>query len=1110
MAAKKLENNKEKLKSDAIQLSDAFLLEAANSNQFNPVVVDLLTRARDAMWKGGTVERVAAEVIKLPDLEQRKQFMNGLIRLGQLYDLSALHTRERAIEESRQNVINNNANPVSGGVRDMLQEMNSYAEATEYLKKTVFEVVMTAHPTNVNDKENINKLRLLGESLHGDFVRNHEDRSISDATREAMRNLANDNHVVPEKAGLPTNITVSDEVDQVIYYLKNIYRNLPNVYYAFEESLEHKFRDSGEHLDPQALFLNMRYSSWGSSGDKDGNNKVTAETTLEAIIKHKIATVELYVEDLSKCSSGNPEMTEWQRKLTAARDSLHAILSDMKAKEKANLAQLNPEEKDKAQAGGFLKPEEFEAIKDQVVAVGLNQSAHKAFVAALDTAFKAAPSREAGRPFLELWRKAKTFDFNLARIEYRETAEEYERVVAALIPDYGDLCDEAKKAKKSGNTDLLESFERKKCDLLREKLDDKGFTEQIQAQLQEMAAAGYGKAYDKNNVNPIGYHTIKRMELARDFPEMITANVLAECQNASNILEAVLLQEMSKKNGNRAIMGVVPLFEEPDTMKRVTDIMQQAYDNPGYRQHMQLVADHLKSLGLSDGQRTQQVQIAHSDNTRRSGLPAARAFIYEAHDKIRKLNNQYSLKTEFFEGGSNSDPFRGGVRSISAATNMYRLHDFMKFTFQGGDNLGFFNYPGSITRLYARNLSHAAKYFRIKDKQQQGVTHMQRAGKLDSDDMPPQDVKGISDIALRVLKGTLEDYQQNVFHIDRMGHFLWITRDDYGNISSRAGARKAMDPTKEAIDPDEGMRTITFSESFQHAGIVPTWIGALTIEQGLRKELEQLGETQLHEVPPGLSKKMHVIELEGVEVGIPKDPDARLDPMVYRQFYKHSSVFRDVIDRMAFGLAMTDLDHITDYYPALKNDKFLQERLKTEYREAVSLVTAALPARETSLDKFKRFHIAPGSIASGMDSRGDRDIEYRCQLRNNDYREIKSGQLSFITLRDRVRDRLPHLKETMRDKSGLMRISQLIKRAWRQDWDENGRPTQEARENPSALGALHQWAMSLAHAAIDCVTHGRMMLADDPIVMRMFYPEHYKLMQEQSAGNGKNGVARAT
>jgi hypothetical protein len=402
------------------------------------------------------------------------------------------------------------------------------------------------------------------------------------------------------------------------------------------------------------------------------------------------------------------------------------------------------------------------------------------------------------------------------------------------------------------------------------------------------------------------------MELARDHGGIIRDNVLAECgklegkhseadvtaQGAANILEAVLLQKAVEHDGKRPFLGVVPLFEEPETMTNITGIMNLAYRNPGYQKHLELLAkDHY------DGKKTQQVQIAHSDNARRSGLQAARAYIHEAHKRMRELNKNCGIKTQFFEGGSISDAYRNGVRAISGSVDAFGLHDFAKFTFQGGDLLNYFNSPGSISRLFSRNIVHAVS-----------------AKELDPDNKPKEKSNPIiDDIAIAALKRTLQDYQQQDFTTEKMGRMLAALYYDEetkaGTWGSRAPQRgDGAGQDKLAFSPGakvqvgafhhvpieiERVRTISFSEAWQHAGIVPSWLGSKNLDKYLQEEtLNMLAQ-------PHVGYSQHAWQefdnlLKDVSAKKPLEPDD------LQTFYKKSPTFKDAQDRTAFALAMTD------------------------------------------------------------------------------------------------------------------------------------------------------------------------------------------------------------
>src|SRR6185312_7337477 len=130
-------------------------------------------------------------------------------------------------------------------------------------------------------------------------------------------------------------------------------------------------------------------------------------------------------------------------------------------------------------------------------------------------------------------------------------------------------------------------------------------------------------------------------------------------------------QAATNDKGKRPLLGIVPLFEEPDTMKNIDTIMEGAYENKAYQAHLQLLAEDRHG-----GKITQQIQIAQSDNARRAGIPAARAFIHDAFKKINALHEREKIAGQFYIGGSISDAYRNGVRALTASINAFGMHKF--------------------------------------------------------------------------------------------------------------------------------------------------------------------------------------------------------------------------------------------------------------------------------------------------------------------------------------------------------------------------------------------------------------------------------------------------
>ncbi|MFO1242239.1 MAG: phosphoenolpyruvate carboxylase [Rickettsiales bacterium] len=1177
----------------------------------DPAIAALLSEFRNTIWpfdgklpslqeKEGITERII-NAGKMHSYTAQKQLLTGMMRLGQLYDVAAIAARGNAFDQNRIKHGEDRVSDSTGGVENLFEtfierhktksvlERTSAGSSDQYalqfdkqpnsvirdtlsaLSKPIFEMVMTTHPTNVNALESLEQLRNLGKAIHT-YRKNQGDdlnqlqamQGAEEQIKTAFSGLMTVDAIPmkhTESGKIPGKLSVRGEVDMVLFYLKSLYDDLPQVYRGFEQPLRRLQRKQiispDEIYNPLDLKLNIRASAWGLSGDKDGNKNINADTTLEALLATKVALMDLYLKEIAGLSE-------------SVQARLHNKINDFTERKTAYEKGLQ-EVEEFIGSEKFIPARKFNAIVRKLPKPDKTEA--RDFVALLEEIYNTTPEEERAG-LLTFIRRVRSFGYHFAKIEYRETAEEYARVVAEIVPGYKALhergialkndlenlentarvasqregllaefaaVEKASKAIGSAENPLtdaelrerirrlsrsvdpgdqvetddvglmplqkgallkrldalrgklhalkspddiqddrrklhreLDEIEARKRSLLTEALDNNKAPAMLKKHMRQIVDEGSARPYDKEtdhprNAMPIAYHTIKRMELAREFPEMITANVLAECQNTSNILEAVFLQAAcADKNGKRPIMGVVPLFEEPDTMKNVGTIMGDAYRNHAYDKHMNLVAKHLGEMGWTDGAKRQQVQIAHSDNARRSGFLAARAFIDEAHKEIRALNKQYNIKTEFFEGGSISDSYRGGVRSISAAVNEYGLHDFMKFTFQGGDLPNYFGSPGSTVRLFTRNLAHAAKQLSDNGEAEYKETD--------------SNITNYSEIAQEALKKTLPDYQRNIFNQAMMGNFMKYAVDPYGNVGSRAGARGGAAQT----DPDK-VRTIGFSEMFQHAGAHPAWLGAETLAANLAQEIL----TRLPSTAGLYSDYVPVTMKKGAQVEdvffLPADGDVKkVDPAIYGVFYDKSAVFRNAVDGMAFGLAVSNLDALKKNYPMLAEDPFVK-RMERDYRAAAHIALGALHEPANGPEKFTGNHRARAR-------------------KETDARMIAlDPTVPLSVLREKIRERLPHLQASIEQKGALFDAVASMKSSWRRDWEWQAAEEKDSTfKVPREDDIQHGWMLHLAHGAIDSVTHGRYLMADDPMYMRMIYPEYYaslstkrKLHQEE-------------
>lgn len=760
------------------------------------------------------------QIAQSGDASQQAALMDVMARAAHLHQMASMLVRGQLLE----------AYPEDKPIDRLVSSTARAVDAVKTLNRPQMEFTFTAHPTNTNGVPFMRAQRRLAQVLDG-FGKGAVDAADVQA---AVKDFATQ-QIFPMRDGKVQPMRAQDETGYMLYFLQNAFDSLDGIYREFDAPLTGKYGDS---YKPEELKLQVRFHSWGSSGDKDGNNNVNANTTLHALAEHKVALLMNYHQALN--ALGGPP--EWQQRVKDAYNPINEVLGEI------NAAMGTKQVITSAQFDAWSK--RIEAANDGFDLAG--------FTKAIEDSYHQSGNKP---EWLSLLRKVRHFGLNLGNIEYRETAEEYERIIGLLIEGYAQM-DET--ARQRALSELLDPANSEK---LKAAVDG----------LRQRFAGIEGKPYSKEDALPIAYHTFKRMELARDFPDLFQNNVLAECQNTSNFLEALLLQRAVAEGEKAPKLGIVPLFEEYGVLANAPQIVQAALDHPAYQAHQR----HLATAG--DGREHQQVQLAHSDNARRAGSIGSRAAIYQAQDALQKMGIRR------YQGGSQSDAYRDGVRSISGKINEFGLHDFAKMTFQGGDLLNYFNSQESTVRLISRNLAQGA--LALKENRRNAI-------------MTPEDRK----IVPALLK-TIPNYEE-IFLDERFSDFVeragYKEQQQAGNFSSRAAARGG-NSGKVSVP---NTRTISFSETLEHAGLVPIWIGAKGLKGYLQDALADGGE---------------------------------LTPELLHRYYEKSPLFKDVVDRLLYSTArssFTPLSHMKDHP--------LMGRLSQEYSEAFDVAMEAYTGQPIS------------------------------------------------------------------------------------------------------------------------------------------------------------------
>jgi len=883
---------------------------------------------------------------------------------GQLHQMAGQLARESLIENSSKSEEFNPVHQMLYNTKDKRLKFPTAEEALKAIARPRFEVTLTGHPTNTNSLESMHRQRELAKAVFA-FANSDEGERTANyrKAREALAEFARA-PLLPMKDGQPTPLTVTEETKTMLYFLNNLYEDLPQTYHVFDQQLAKSY---GANYDPRQLDLKFNFHSWGSSGDKDGNDNVNAQTTLGALMLHKAAILGRYAEDMKALGLPSAERLAAQGQALA---ELHTMFEAMR--------QPRP-----------ITDDEFNAFSARLGEIAA-QVDLSAAMKEVEGACSAGGGK--GQPALDLLRRMKLFGTNFGQIEYRETAEEYTRVIEKLVPHYAEM-DEAERC--ANLTTLL------------------GQPHKLQAMtkaLQETLSGEAHQRYHKDDAGPIAYQTLKRMELARDFPDAIQRNVLAECKNVSNVLEALVLQHAVAKDDKRPMMGIVPLFEEHETLAAAPSIVRDILHNPAYQKHL---ADIAAMRGTPEAQ---QIQLAHSDNFKRGGI-ASRALLARAHEELRETVREFSaergrpLEIQFYEGGSQSDPLRGGARATSAMVNAYSIHDFFKATFQGGDLLNFFNLAASSCRLFTNNLANA-------------VTGAARETRR----RPDQQEKKIIAAFDEAKDGYIEGLFKNEQFIDLLNRIDYAATTDSGNYSSRIAARSGAKTIQKIND----VRAIGYSETMQHAGLVATWVGVQDIEKFIEKAFGK---------PYG------------------KSPVAKAE--FYKKLYEEVPVYRDIIDKMSYGLMRSDLKWLSQASAYADGTEHpLMPQFRQQYAKAFELCMCSYTGAH-AISFLAREGLDRASLGMTITT-GDRPVTTHPSDPEVLKATIESGALRGIL----KKEIFPHVADMLGDQERLLALAHHFEGWSPKPMTKDSKPVLISPEQRTANGLIHNIKDSVHHGVI--------------------------------------------
>ena len=433
------------------------------------------------------------------------------------------------------------------------------------------ELVLTAHPTEVNRKSVLRKYRkcteLLAHMERQDLLAYEKLVATFDLQRIISSLWGMDeirrNKPTPQKeaaGGLAI-------LETVLWYA------VPNYLRKLDAQC---LQSLGKRLPLEVCPI--KFASW-IGGDRDGNPNVTPKVTREVVLHQRLRASRLYLQDLTELESQlaissrfSPSMLEladsipnnihvrekYRRVLSHLRQRLIKTAKDIEMQLEKLLS--NKEDSDpifmqsKVQnvlSGQTADDDDLEIVTKAEDLLGPLRIMHESLV---ETGFELV----ADGLLSDVIRRLKVFGITLVPLDIREESTKHTEAIDAItrwlgVGSYAEWNEEARvnwlASELSNRRPLFPS----------ESLDDMDFDDDIKKTLET-------------------FKTASELE-----PEALGAYVISQCQTASDVLAVMLLQKqfgMTAANGN--VMRVVPLFETLDDLTNAPERLKILFSVPAY------------------------------------------------------------------------------------------------------------------------------------------------------------------------------------------------------------------------------------------------------------------------------------------------------------------------------------------------------------------------------------------------------------------------------------------------------------------------------------------------------------------------------------------------
>ncbi len=210
-----------------------------------------------------------------------------------------------------------------------------------------------------------------------------------------------------------------------------------------------------------------------------------------------------------------------------------------------------------------------------------------------------------------LIRQVQVFGFHFAALDVRQHSERHAAALSELLQATGLLQSDYRSLEEAERVRVLEDLLRDPRVLPRNQLQLRAETQHVLATFDAIRQA--------------------RAEFGED---SVTCYIISMSRSLSDLLEV----QFFCKEAGIAGLPIVPLFETIDDLRACTHILELAFTNPLYR-------EHLHACGES-----QQVMLGYSDSSKDGGILTSGWELYQAQCRLAELGARHGIAITIFHG----------------------------------------------------------------------------------------------------------------------------------------------------------------------------------------------------------------------------------------------------------------------------------------------------------------------------------------------------------------------------------------------------------------------------------------------------------------------------